>query len=110
MSNKPRMNTTHISKLNLLKCPNNRFEDNSLLDQPENQFGRLIPIKIDIEIEGKRLKEIFFWDKNEPYLTLESFAKILLEEHNLNQSFEADIVNQMKKQFKEFRGYKIMST
>jgi hypothetical protein len=110
MSNKPRMNTTHISKLNLLKCPNNRFEDNSLLDQPENQFGSLIPIKIDIEIEGKRLKEIFFWDKNEPYLTLESFAKILLEEHNLNQSFEADIVNQMKKQFKEFRGYKIMST
>jgi hypothetical protein len=54
------------------------------MDQPENQFGSLIPIKIDLEIEGKRLREIFFWDKNEPYLTLESFAKILLEENNLN--------------------------
>jgi len=68
-----------------------------------------VPIKIDLEIEGKRLREIFFWDKNEPYLTLESFAKILLEENNLNQSYETEIVNQMKKQIKDFRGYKIMS-
>lgn len=109
MSNKPRMNTTHISKLNLLKCPNNRLEDNSLADSPENQFGSLVPIKIDLEIEGKRLREIFFWDKDEPYLTLESFAKILLEENNLNQTYEAEIVNQLKKQIKDFRGYKIMS-
>lgn len=56
-----------------------------------------MPIKIDLEIEGKRLREIFFWDKNEPYLTLESFAKILLEEHGINQTYEAEIVNQMRK-------------
>lgn len=97
MSNKPRMNTMHISKLNLLKSPNNRLEDNSLTEVPENQFGSLIPIKIEIEIEGKRLKELFLWEKNEPYLTLDSFAKILMEEHNLSQAFEADIIQQMKK-------------
>jgi transcriptional regulator with XRE-family HTH domain len=83
MSNKPRMNTMHISKLNLLKAPNNRIDDDTLEGAFNNGFGTLIPIKLDIEIEGKKLKENFLWDKNEPYLTLEAFAKILIEEHNL---------------------------
>ena len=103
MSNKPRMNTMHISKLNLLKTPNNKIEED--LDQ-NNGFGTLIPIKIDFEIEGKKLKENFLWDKNEPYLTLESFAKILMEEHNLPAQFESEIINTMKKQINAFRGYK----
>lgn len=86
----------HISKLSLLKQPNNRLEDNSL-EPLENNFGNLIPIKLDLEIEGKRLREIFFWDKNEPYLTIESFAKIIMEEHDLGAVFEADIISQMKR-------------
>lgn len=103
MSNKPRMNTMHISKLNLLKSPNNRIDED--IDN-NNGFGTLIPIKIDLEIEGKRLKENFLWDKNEPYLTLESFAKILIEEHNLPATFESEVINSMKKQVNSFRGYK----
>jgi hypothetical protein len=103
MSNKPRMNTMHISKLNLLKSPNNRIDED--LDQ-NNGFGLLIPIKLDLEIEGKRLKENFLWDKNEPYLTLESFAKILMEEHSLPATYENEIINSMKKQINAFRGYK----
>ena len=85
MSNKPRMNTMHISKLNLLKAPNTRIEDGDpLLDSAYNNgFGTLVPIKLDIEADGKKLKENFLWDKNEPYLTLEAFAKILIEEQNL---------------------------
>ena len=94
MSNKPRMNTMHISKLNLLKSPNNKIEEE--LDQ-NNGFGTLIPIKLDFEIDGKRLKENFLWDKNEPYLTLESFGKILVEEHSLPASYENEIINSMKK-------------
>ena len=76
MSNKPRINTMHISKLNLLKAPNNRIDEESLDAAFNNGFGTLIPIKLDIEIDGKKLKENFLWDKNEPYLTLEAFAKI----------------------------------
>jgi hypothetical protein len=57
-----------------------------------------VPIKLDIEIEGKKLRENFLWDRNEPYLTLESFAKILIEEHNLPAPlFEQEIINSMKK-------------
>ena len=57
----------------------------------------LIPIKIDLEFEGKRLKDIFLWDKNEPFWNLESFAKILMEEHNLPAVFETEIVGSMRK-------------
>ncbi len=83
LSNKPRINTTHISKFSLLKSPANKFEDGDW-EPAENDFGMLIPIKLDIEIEGVRLKENFLWDKNEPYITLESFAKLLVDENNLS--------------------------
>ena len=113
MSNKPRMNTMHISKLNLLKAPNNRIDEDNAFNS--GGFGTMIPIKLDIEIEGKKLKENFLWDKNEPYLTLESFAKILIEEHNLpGPQFEIEIINSMKKQINQaFKSntapYKVMA-
>ena len=46
------------------------------------------------------------WDKNEPYLTLENYAKILVEEHNLPANYETEIINAMKKQINAFRPYK----
>ena len=100
---KPRINSMHISKLNSLKQPNNRLADNSLFDQPENQFGTLIPMKVELEIDGaqQRLQEIFLWDVNEPYMTLEGFARILIEENGLNNSnsqlYETDITAQMRR-------------
>ena len=90
------MNSAYMSKLSQLKSPNNKIEDGDS-EPPENDFGTLIPIKLDIEIEGSRLRENFLWDKNEAYISLELFAKLLIEENNLNQAFEADIVSQMKK-------------
>ena len=68
----------------------------------------MIPVKLDLEFEGRRLKDLFLWDKNEPYLNLESFAKILMEEHNLPAVFENEIVASMKKQIHQFRQYKQM--
>lgn len=59
----------------------------------ENDFGLLVPIKLDIEIEGSRLKENFLWDKNEPYITLEQFSKLLVDENNLSQAFESEILS-----------------
>jgi len=61
------------------------FDDN-------HGFGNLIPININIELEGKKFKEIFFWEKNEPYLTVENFAKIFVEDNQLPLCFEAEIV------------------
>ena len=67
----------------MLKSSANRLDENDL-EPPENDFGTLIPIKLDIEIEGSRLRENFLWDKNEAYISLELFAKLLIEENNLN--------------------------
>ena len=69
-----------------------------------------MPIKLDIEIEGSRLRENFLWDKNEPYITLEQFSKLLVDENNLSQAFEAEILSSMKKQIAAFKGYKVMTT
>ena len=77
MSNKPRVNTVHISKLSLLKGPSNQADlDHEMLIEPQSMQSvtapcqsnlQLIPIKLDLEFEGKRLKDLFLWDKNEPY-------------------------------------------
>lgn len=79
---------------------------NSLVNCQPNLL--LIPIKLDLECEGRRLKDIFLWDKNEPYLTLEEFAKIIMEEHNLPAAFEAEIISSMKRQIHAFKHYKQM--
>jgi hypothetical protein len=53
LSNKPRMNTTHLSKLTLLKGPYNKLEDGTDFEEvTHGGFGNLIPIKLDIEFEG----------------------------------------------------------
>ena len=67
-------------------------------------------MRLELDLDGgQRLKESFLWDQNEPYLSLEAFAHILAEEHGLPSSCEVAVVQQMKKQIKDFRGYKIMT-
>ena len=50
-------------------------------------------MNVELDLEGgQRLKEIFLWDKNEPYMTLESFARIFAEENGLSAAlYEAEI-------------------
>jgi SWI/SNF-related matrix-associated actin-dependent regulator of chromatin subfamily B protein 1 len=93
-----------ITRMELLKGKRERgrltedFDDNY-------GFGNLIPININIELEGKKFKEIFFWELNEPYLKVENFAKILVEDNLLPQSFESEIVHQMNKQINQYRKF-----
>ena len=47
----------------------------------------LITMRINIELDGRVLDELFLWDNNEPYLFINMFAQILVEEHNLPISF-----------------------
>ena len=58
---------------------------------------QLIPVQLDIEMEGRKMKDAFLWDKSEPYWDMETFARIMVEEANLPASFEAEIVSQMRK-------------
>ncbi len=103
-SNKPKLAGMTVTRMELLKGKRDRgrliedFDDNY-------GFGNLIPININIELEGKKFKEIFFWELNEPYLKVENFAKILVEDNLLPQSFESEIVHQMNKQINQYRKF-----
>ena len=124
-----RINPHYIKKLSLLKQPNNFIEqaeqemlmpqDNySVLQSGETQqFSPLIPMRIQYEKggeygqnTGERFKETFLWDVNEPYLTVEKMAKILVEEKELNANAKHDIIQQINQQIRDFRGYKVTTT
>lgn len=44
-----------------------------------------------MEFDGRRFKENIYWNIDEPFLTPETFAKILAEENNLPILFENEI-------------------
>jgi SWI/SNF-related matrix-associated actin-dependent regulator of chromatin subfamily B protein 1 len=100
-ANKPKLAGTTLTRLEMLK---GKRERSKLIEDFDNNngFGNLIPINVNIELEGKKFKEIFFWELNEPYLKVESFAKIIVEDNLLPQTFETEIINQMNKQINQY--------
>jgi hypothetical protein len=70
-----------------------------------NGFGNLIPITLNIDIDGKKFTDQFFWEKDEPYLSVEQYSKILIEENNLPKSFDAEIINQITKQINGYSDF-----
>ena len=90
-TNKPKLIGSNLTRLELLKGKKDKIKFSDDIDNNFG-FGNLIPININIELEGKKFKEIFFWDLNEPYLRLENFAKILVDDNQLPISFENEIL------------------
>lgn len=103
-SNKPKLAGTNLSRLQLLK---GKGEKNKLYDNFDSNynFDNLIPININIELEGKKFKDIFFWNLNEPYLKEDDFAKILVDDNQLPAGFEGEIISQMKRQISQYKKY-----
>lgn len=48
------------------------------------QDEELVPIRLDIEIDGQKLRDTFTWNKNERIITPEMFAEILCDDLDLN--------------------------
>ena len=44
----------------------------------------LVPIRVDIELEGQKLRDTFTWNRNETLITPEIFAEILCDDLDLN--------------------------
>jgi SWI/SNF-related matrix-associated actin-dependent regulator of chromatin subfamily B member 1 len=44
----------------------------------------LVPIRVDLEIEGQKLRDTFTWNKNELLVTPEIFAEIICDDLDLN--------------------------
>ena len=89
-----------LYRLQLLKAKREKPNFDKIVDN--KGFGHLIPININVELEGKKFKEIFFWDYFEPYLQPEQFVKIMLDDNNLPITFESEILNQLTRQISQY--------
>eukprot|EP01135_Chromosphaera_perkinsii_P006687 Nk52_evm1s559 gene=Nk52_evmTU1s559 len=59
----------------------------------------LVPVRLDLELEGHRLNDAFMWNKNEQAMTPEQFAEILCENQTLpSSSFVPAIANAIREQ------------
>lgn len=57
--------------------PNANFENSA-------QSEMLVPIRLDMELEGQKLRDTFTWNKNESIISPEQFAEILCDDLDLN--------------------------
>jgi len=65
----------------------------------------LVPIRLEIDIEGKRLRDSFTWNFNEKLITPEQFANSMCEDLDLPQIFESAIATSIKHQLEAFREF-----
>lgn len=63
----------------------------------------LVPIRLDMEIEGQKLRDTFTWNKNETLITPEQFAEILCDDLDLNPLlFVPAIAQSIRQQTNDF--------
>jgi len=62
------------------------FDDTEPANVHENaaQSEVLVPIRLDMDIEGQKLRDTFLWNKHETMLAAEQFAEVLCDDLDLN--------------------------
>ncbi|KAL6605747.1 SNF5-domain-containing protein, partial [Neocallimastix californiae] len=66
----------------------------------------LVPIRIDIDLNGVKFRDSFTWNLNETLITPEYFAEIICEDFNLSHSvYQPVIVKAIKEQIDEYYMY-----
>nr|XP_014288076.1 SWI/SNF-related matrix-associated actin-dependent regulator of chromatin subfamily B member 1 isoform X1 [Halyomorpha halys] len=77
--------------------------DPSSIMENASQMEVLVPIRLDMEIEGQKLRDTFTWNKNESLITPEQFAEILCDDLDLNPlSFVPAIAQAIRQQIEGF--------
>ena len=67
------------------------------------QAEELVPIRLDMEIDGQKLRDTFTWNKNEQNLSPEQFAEILCDDLDLNPvMFVPAIATGIRQQSEQF--------
>lgn len=72
--------------------------DPSLSFENANQTDVLVPVRIDLELEGQKIRDTFTWNKNELLITPEIFAEILCDDLDLNPSCFIPAISQSIRQ------------
>jgi SNF5 / SMARCB1 / INI1 len=71
----------------------------------EDEISELVPMRIDIEIEGRRLREFITWESQEPHFTPHSFAEVLCEEQKLPPPFVKEITRTIEQKLSRYEKY-----
>ena len=58
--------------------------DPSAVHENATQPEVLVPIRLDMDIEGQKLRDTFMWNKNESLMTPEMYAEVLCDDLDLN--------------------------
>lgn len=62
----------------------------------------LVPIRLDMELDGRKLRDVFTWNRNETSITPEMFAEMLCDDLELNpQMFVSQISAQIRGQINQ---------
>ena len=94
-ANKPRFSESSSSKFSRLK---NQKEMAQMHHSNQNIQDKIIPVRIDLEMESRRYKDTIFWNLSEQQFTPEIFAKLVSEENSLTPNFEAEIAAAIRQQ------------
>ncbi|XP_021774704.1 chromatin structure-remodeling complex protein BSH-like isoform X2 [Chenopodium quinoa] len=65
----------------------------------------LVPIRLDIEIDGQRYKDAFTWNPSDPDSEVAVFAKKTVKDLKLPTGFITQIAQSIQSQLTEFRSY-----
>ncbi|XP_050441134.1 SWI/SNF-related matrix-associated actin-dependent regulator of chromatin subfamily B member 1 isoform X2 [Adelges cooleyi] len=87
------------------------FDDTDPANIYENaNFSELlVPIRLDMEIEGQKLRDTFTWNKNETLITPEQFAEVLCDDLDLNPlPFVPAIAQSIRQQIEAFHNDNIL--
>ncbi|XP_060561098.1 SWI/SNF-related matrix-associated actin-dependent regulator of chromatin subfamily B member 1-like isoform X3 [Ruditapes philippinarum] len=69
-----------------------------------NQLENLVPIRLDMEYEGQKLRDCFTWNKNETLISPEMFAEILCDDLDLNPvNFVPAIAQVIRSQLEQYQ-------
>ncbi|KAI9025326.1 hypothetical protein CLU79DRAFT_745061 [Phycomyces nitens] len=79
-----------------------RFALEEMAEQAEKEDA-LVPIRIDLEIDGYKLRDTFTWNLNETLVTPEQFANVLCEDLRLPAaSFAPQITRTLRDQIQDY--------
>ncbi|XP_069977211.1 SWI/SNF-related matrix-associated actin-dependent regulator of chromatin subfamily B member 1-A isoform X1 [Penaeus vannamei] len=74
------------------------------------QKEELVPIRLDMEIEGQKLRDTFTWNRNEMLISPEQFAELLCDDLDLNPlMFVPAISTAIKQQVDQYPSQTIIS-
>ncbi|POI21675.1 hypothetical protein CIB84_014578, partial [Bambusicola thoracicus] len=77
--------------------------DPAVIHENASQPEVLVPIRLDMEIDGQKLRDAFTWNMNEKLMTPEMFSEILCDDLDLNPlTFVPAIASAIRQQIESY--------